>query len=263
MMSQKAFFVSLVLLLSLSACSFSFGSDGSVPELPDLKDIPMPESFTPFSSSEPLTVAANGTGSVSAVPDLAYVSIGVHSEDADAAAAVEQNSQVVNQVRTELEKWGVEAKDIQTSNFSIYQTSPMGYDYNNPEAGKIFAVDNSVQVTIRDLTKVGKILGASVEAGANNIYSITFDVKDKDDLLEKARQKAFKDAEKQANQYASLAGGRLGRIVRVVPVDNYYAPLYSGMGGGGAAENLTNVPISAGQIQVSVSVQVVFELTYP
>jgi len=66
------------------------------------------------------TLGVNGQGQVIAAPDIAYISIGVHSEDANAAAAVAANNAQAQKVMDALKGMGVEDKDLQTTNFSIY-----------------------------------------------------------------------------------------------------------------------------------------------
>ena len=72
-------------------------------------------------------VTVTGTGKVTLTPDIAYINIGVHTENASAKDAVTQNNTQAQAVVTAIKGFGVADKDIQTTNFSIY---PQQYDRN-------------------------------------------------------------------------------------------------------------------------------------
>jgi uncharacterized protein YggE len=208
----------------------------------------------------PRTISVNGNAQVILAPDIAYVSIGVHSEVETAKAAVAANNELTQQVVDAIKGQGVDEKDIQTTNFSVYQQQKVGP--NGEQQGVYFAADNTVYVTIHDLTKIGDILDASVAAGANNIYGITFDVKDKDAAMASGRDQAMADAKAQAEQLASAAGATLGDVQNISYYSNPPTPYYydSKALGGGAAQGATSVPISPGQLTMTVSVSVTYGL---
>ncbi len=208
--------------------------------------------------TQPRLMTVDGQVQVSATPDVAYISIGVHTEDPNAAAAVASNSDQAQRVMDALTAKGIDAKDLQTTNFSIYPQDE--YDQEGKKTGTRFVVDNTVYVTLRDLTKVGEVLGAAVEAGANSIYGITFDVADKTSMLAGARDQAIAEARKQAEEMAKAAGVSLGAVQSINFYNNIPVPMYDnkvvraeGMGGG-------SPPISAGQLTFSVNVTLTFEI---
>jgi uncharacterized protein YggE len=131
-----------------------------------------------------------------------------------------------------------------------------------PSGEKIYAVDNTVYVTVRDLTKLGDLLDTAVQAGANNINSVQFDVAEKDEALKQARAEAVKDAEAQAQSLAQAAGLSLGEIQSISFFDVQPYPLFDGKGGGGMAAEAAAaaVPIQPGQLTFTVSVNVTYEL---
>ena len=178
------------------------------------------------------TINVTGNGVVTATPDIGYLNIGVHTEDFDAVDAVNQNNDLTRKVKDALKEYGVEDKDIQTSNFNIYLQAPYSGVQGDPS--KIL-VDNTVLVTVRDLGNLSKMLGEAIRSGANNVYGITFDIVDKSALKDQARTNAMEDAAKQAVQLAALSGGKPGKVVSVTVVTNTNPNLYygAGMGGGG------------------------------
>ena len=212
-----------------------------------------------FGQSQPRTINVTGNAQVILAPDLAYISIGVHSEAESAKVAVATNNSQTQAVIDAIKGQGVDVKDIQTTNFSVYQQekfSPTG-----ESLGIFFMTDNTVYVTMRDITKIGDILDASISAGANSIYGISFDVEDKETALATGRDQAMADAKVQAEELARVAGAILGDVQTISYYSNAPIPIYydnkavqAGVGGGGS------VPISSGQLTYTVSVNVIYGL---
>jgi uncharacterized protein len=215
----------------------------------------------PAASAQPHSLSVTGAGTVSVTPDIAYINVGVHTENADLATSVSQNNTQTQALIDYLKSAGIAADDIQTSNFNVY-TNSQGYDKvtGQPTDAKTFVVDNSVYVTVRDISKIGSLLSAGITAGANNINGITFDLADKSKAFADARQKALADAGSVAAELAKNAGLKLGGIQSISYTNNSSpVPLY-GMGGGGSAQSLTSVPVQPGKTQIAVTVDVIYEL---
>jgi uncharacterized protein YggE len=210
---------------------------------------------TPAAEGRVLNV--NGSAQVSLAPDIAYIYIGVTTEDANAATAVEQNNTQVTNVINSLKANGIPEQDIQTSNFSIYVTPK--YTPEEQPAESTFTVANTVHVTLRDLDQIGELLGTVVQAGSNQINGIQFDVADKTAALAEARKQALENSRGLAEELAEAAGVSLGQIKSI----NYYGSNYPvavqferdmpAMAAGG-------VPISTGQLSLTVDVNVVYEI---
>jgi uncharacterized protein YggE len=125
---------------------------------------------------------------------------------------------------------------------------------------RVYSVDNTVYVTVRELDKLGDLLDTVVAAGANTVNSIQFDVADKDSALKQARADAVKNAGVQAQELADAAGVKLGDIQSIGFYDSAPYPVFDGKGGGGAATEAAAVPIQAGQLTFTVTVNVTYEL---
>ncbi len=212
-----------------------------------------------FGQAQPRTINVTGNAQVILSPDIAYISIGVHTEAPTAKDAVANSNTQTQAVIDAIKGQGVEAKDIQTTNFSVYQQTKIGP--NGETQGVYFSTDNTVYVTMHDLTKIGAILDASIAAGANSIYGITFDVQNKDAATQSGRDEAMADAQAQAEQLAKAAGASLGAVQSISYYSNSPTPVYydnkaapAGVGGGGS------VPISSGQMTLIVSVNVVYAI---
>jgi uncharacterized protein YggE len=226
----------LVLALALSACAPAAGN-----------------------AAQPRTLSVTGTGTVSVAPDIAYINIGVHTEEDLAASAVANNSAQTQKVIDALKAAGIADEDIRTSNFSIYASSR--YGVNGEPLGTFYAVDNTVYVTVRNLGSLGSTLDAVVQAGANSVNSIQFDVQDKSGPLSEARALAVKAARAQAEELAAAAGVSLADVQSVSYYESYPAPVYDYFGrggGGGGAEAAMSVPITPGQYQITASVSLTY-----
>lgn len=245
MKNKTLFFISILVIASLlSAC----GSNATQ---------------NPNQQYRSLYINGNGTADIS--PDIAYVNIGVHTEAATAVTAVAMNNTQSQKVLDALVELGVLSKDLRTSNFSIatlQKTDPQ----TGVVTGTVYAVDNNIIVTVRDLPKLGDLLDKSIQAGANYINNVQFDLSDNSAALKSARTDAMKDAVKQAEEIAKAAGIKLGDIQNI----SYYesVPFFSGVsnymdygkGGGGGMRESVSVPVNPGQITITASVSITYAI---
>ena len=206
------------------------------------------------------TLSAAGTGTAYLTPDIAYVYLGVHTEKLTAAEAVAENNTQTETVIQALTDFGIDAKDIRTTNFSIWPMDKYDPASGMPTGEKTYAVDNTVYVTVRDLETLGDLLDTVVQAGANTVQSIQFDVADKDEALKTARADAVKDATEKAQELAAAAGVELGELQSVSFPDSQNYPIFDGRGGGGGAAEAATVPIQPGQLTFTVTVNVSYEI---
>ena len=238
MKTKSVLFTTLALLAILvSACAPAAGGSATTPSL-----------------------SVTGTGTAYLVPDIAYIYLGVHTELPSASEAVTANNAQTETMIQALTEFGIDAKDIRTTNFSIYP-----FDKYDPLTGvstgeKYYSVDNTVYVTIRDLTQLGGLLDTVVSAGANTVNSIQFDVADKDTALEQARADAITDAKEKAEELAAVAGVAIGDIQSITFTDSQPYPLFDGRGGGGGGAEAAVVPIQPGQLTFMVSVNVTYAI---
>jgi uncharacterized protein YggE len=184
----------------------------------------------------------------------------VHGENPDVKAAIDENNERAEAVVAALGSMGIAANDIRTTHFNVFPSQQ--YTPEGELKGTTFIVDNAVYVTLRDLDRIGDVLEGAVEAGANNISGIQFDVADKDAALAEARQSAVAIARDLAEELAAAAGVTLGQIQSI----NYFGggvpplPLYEARGGGGMDMAAASVPISTGQLTFTVDVNVVYAI---
>jgi uncharacterized protein len=206
------------------------------------------------------TMNVNGAGLVYLTPDIAYINVGVHTEMPTASEAVTESNAQTTKVIAALTKAGIDPKDIRTTNFSIWPSQQ--YAPDGTVSGTVYMVDNTVYVTVRKLDKLGDLLDTVVKAGANSINSIQFDVADKTAAMKEARAEAVKNAKEQAQELADAAGVTLGQITNIAFYDSVPSPVVDafGKGGGALASADVAVPIQPGQMTLTVTVSVTYEL---
>lgn len=159
-----------------------------------------------------VTVAASGT--VTAVPDMARISTGVMSEAATAREALTRNSESMAKLIAGLKANSIEPKDIQTSSFHVEPR------YTNPKEGQVAVIDgyrvvNQVEVTARNLDRLGEVLDALVTLGANQMNGLAFDVSKAETLRDDARKDAIANAKRRAELYAAAAGAKVGNVIAI------------------------------------------------
>ena len=217
-----------------------------------------------LSSDYQRTINVDGTGTVKISPDVAYVNIGVQSKAENVKAALDENNRLAANVSEALITLGVAPEDIQTSSFNVYPMQdygPMGMGNEEGQPNTYYQVDNVILVTVRELSNVGQILDNAVQAGANTINSINFDVTNKEEALAKAREDAITAAYTQAEATAKAAGAQLGDILNISTYTNNSAPYYGGKGSDMYAAGVSSeVPVSAGQMSISVTASLTYEL---
>ena len=207
----------------------------------------------------PYTITVNGTGVASAVPDVADIQLGVESTDRDAAEAISSNTMSMNAVMAAIKELGIEDKDIQTLSYNMWVEQVYDRD-GMPTDEMRYHVSNQITVRLRMLDEAGKLLEEALKAGANNVGGITFGVDDTSALESEAREKAIADAEAKAEELAAGFEVRVGKVHQVSEYTSGYDPspssmlMRDGLGGGG------EVPISGGSFNVSVDVQVIFDI---
>jgi len=215
---------------------------------------------TALSSPENVrSMSVNGIGRVKIVPDIATINIGVRTEAEAIAEALDGNTAQANEISRVLQDLGVEEKDIQTSNFNVYPS-----ERYNPMTGQVegryFVVENTVNVTVRDLSSLGTVLNAVVEAGANSIYGITFNVEDRSAAVAEARELAIVDAKAKAEAIAGAAGVQLGEIINISVYEGSTPITFYDAKGGGFAAAEAEVPIAAGTLTITMECNLTYSI---
>lgn len=218
-------------------------------------------SSTRTASSGSTLVTVSAHADARQAPDVAMLSTGVVSLAPDANGAIRRNAEQMARVVASIRAAGIAAKDVQTSGVSL--NPDYAYAANRPPRIKGYYASNTVNVTVRDIGRLGEILDALVATGANQINGPMFDIEDRDAVLDKAREKALAKARARADAYAKRLGLRVTRIVSIDETGGRGAP--QPMHGRGAmveqaAVANASAPIAPGENVLSVTLDVVYEL---
>jgi len=202
-------------------------------------------------------ISVSGTGSVSARPDVAVVSIGVQTQSEEAAAALSQNSGRMQALIDALKKGGVAAGDIQTQflNLRPRYSQPQSRQANGGPVLVGYAAINTVVVRVRKLDTLGSLLDTAVGVGGNRIDSVSFEISNSAEFLRQARDAAWQSAEAKAKQLAALADTDLGPVLSISESSRTPYPVTRGMAMEAAA-----VPVEPGSQSIEVTLDVTWML---
>lgn len=198
---------------------------------------------------------------VQSAPDTAMIGAGVTTRAATATEAMRQNAAAMEKIVARLVAVGIPRKDIQTSNFSL---NPQYQYLREGEPPRFLGYDaaNQVNVTLRRLERVGQTLDALVQAGANNLYGPNFTLEQDQEAKASARRTAFERAQRQATEYARLAGFRGLRLLEVSESLTGHGPVaVVGQAANLTAKDVAATPIEPGRLGIGVRVTVKYEMT--
>ena len=202
-----------------------------------------------------------GTGTASAEPEVAVITFGVELRGDDPASLVDQAAQKIDQAITAAQESGIADGDIQTTGYSLWVENIYNPETGMPTGEVVYHLSHHVQVTLRELDRVGELLADVVEAGANSISGVNFAVEDPEALVEQARQLALEDVTIRAKQMADGLKITLGQPILVMETGGGMPmSMEWGIGGGGGGAQMVAPSISPGAFSVSVNIQVVYEI---
>ncbi|MGF1456026.1 MAG: SIMPL domain-containing protein [Alphaproteobacteria bacterium] len=216
---------------------------------------------TPARADEtPRTLRLTGTGSVSARPDMATLSLGVVTNGDTAKTALSRNSAAMTNVFRVLETNEIPGRDVQTSGFSVrpvFKRQPRGASSGDTAPEIIgYTVRNGVTVSVRNLERVGTLIDALVEDGANEFRGLSFGFADPEPLMDGARRAAAADVRRKAALYAEAMDVTLGPIRSINEQSSGRPRAMSA----GLMRTEAAVPVAAGESELSMTLSVVYEL---
>ena len=224
-------------------------------------------------------ISVVGYGKASAPPDIARSSIGVEVRGADVQQATADATARMNAVTAAIKALGIADKDLRTHNFSIgFEQEPVPPPQPLPAETRAapgaaatataapapaaprgyYRVSNMLEVTIRDLNAIGKVLQAATAAGANNVWGINFEIDNTDALKVQARAEAIKRAQQAAAELAQLAGVKVGKVISISEGET------DGARGGPVLMSMRaaneDVPIERGEMTINYAVRVLYDV---
>ena len=208
------------------------------------------------------TISVAGQGEIKAAPDTVLVSFAVETTAARAGDAAAENAKRSGAVSAAV-KALLEAKDTVTT--TRYALEPR---YETPKPGEVrepriagYVARNEVQVESHKIDAIGALIDAATAAGANRISGLQFSLSQRGEVQRTALEKAGADARAQAESVAKGLGVRIKGVVSAttstapIPVPRYFEPRVMA-----AAEARVPTTIEPGEVNVSVTLQVTYEI---
>jgi len=206
-------------------------------------------------------IRVSGEAVVSAKPDQAQVAIGVVTQAATAQAAAAQNAQQLETTLKALRAALGAGADIKTISYSVTPNYQYPREGGNPTI-KGYTASNTVQVKTGDLNQVGKIIDTATQAGANQVQSLQFTLKDEAAVRAQALREAAAKARAEADALASALGVKITRILLAEEAGSpIVRPYMADMAmRAGAAAPPPPTPIEPGAIEVRATVTLTVEI---
>jgi uncharacterized protein YggE len=203
-------------------------------------------------------VTVSGDSIVQAQPDTAIVTVSVVTQGKRAIDAQQENAAKSDAVVRALKAAAGAGAEVKTSGYSLQPQRV--YRENQPPTITGYEARNSVTVTLSDLTKVGAVIDATAQAGANDIAGISFTLRRDRPARDEALAQATQEAMGKARVIAQALGGRLARIVEVQEEGTIRppVPVYEKMEMTRMAAAQT--PIEVGSLEITSRVQLIAEV---
>jgi uncharacterized protein YggE len=164
-------------------------------------------------SSRVTKVIVAGDSIVQAQPDTAIITISVVTQAKQAIEAQQQNAAKSDLVVKTLKAAAGAGAEIKTSGYSLQPQRV--YKEGQPPTISGYEARNSVTVTLSDLSKVGSVIDASAQAGANDITGISFTLRQDRVARDRALQEATREAVSKAQVIAQTLNGKVVRVIEV------------------------------------------------
>lgn len=167
-------------------------------------------------ATAPAVITVTGQGRSTAAPDMATETFTIATNADSAAAATGDNNNRYNRFLKAVEGLGVAHADIRTTGFNVSYNPPP-----QPQPGQMppqppqrygYFVNRSIEVTLHNLTLVGKVIDGAVASGVTDIGGVSYGISDRRGQFQRALRDAVSDARSQAEAMAAAAGLHVVRV---------------------------------------------------
>lgn len=211
----------------------------------------------PLRAQDRAELTVTGVGTVDVEPDMAIITLGVTKEGDDVAVVMDAVSDSATRLIARMEGFGIDARDVQTSRLNLSPLWSNG-SLSGKRAISGYQASNAITIRLRDLDKLGEVLRAALEDGANQMNGLQFALQTPAPVEDEARKLAVKDAQAQAQLYADAADVCLGRLLQM-----HEPGVVAGPAPMAAFARESAVPIAAGELGVSRQVTMTFAIHPP
>ena len=232
--------------------------------------------YIPTQSSQSNSLVQTGinvqaNSSISVPADLVSFNIKVKSRKKTVTEARENTAIYVKKVIAAIKKINISEDDIQTTSFNIYPETRWiekkdDFGVYSESTTIAYSVENSINVIVRNLDDLGKVIDEVTIAGEDQIQinSINFSVSNINSYEKKLRETAAITAKNKAQTYVESLGLKLGNLSYIseisspVTTPNYAPRMEMAMSADSQYTPSTFIP---GNIEISISIQANFEIS--
>ena len=171
----------------------------------------------------PTRVVVTGDSLVQERPDTAVITVAVVTQNRSALAAQQENATKTEAVVRAVRQAAGQGAEVETSGYNLQPQ----YTYRENQTPLIqsYVAQNSVTVTMSDLTKVGAVIDAAAAAGANQVSGLSFTLRQDKAARQRALAEATREALSKAQTLATVLGGRVVRVVEVSEAGSVSRPV--------------------------------------
>lgn len=203
------------------------------------------------------TIVVSGTGRVAVEPDIADLRLGVAISRPTVDAARSEAARLMDAILGAVHRAGVTREDVRTALLSVQPR----YDYRESRAPALtgYELANVVEVTVRDLTKLGDVVDGTLAAGATSMDGLSFRVAEPAPAEAEARRRAMAEARARADVLADAAGLTIEGVVDIVEGSPARPPIpYPKAERMALAAADASTPVEGGSLEVAVTVTVTY-----
>lgn len=202
-------------------------------------------------------ITVSGEGKISVMPDRAVLKFGIQNSGKEASEVKNLNDETVDKVLKYIKKFGIATTDYKTTQVSLRKE----YDYEKKK--HFYKAVQSIQITLKDLTKYDELMAGLVDTGINNIDNVEFKSSKIEEHQSNARKLAIQDAKKKAEDYVSVLNQKVGKAIMIT--DNsqpIYPPMYKNVVYAAMASDAGSAreTVAIGEIEITTNVNVSFLL---
>jgi uncharacterized protein YggE len=203
-------------------------------------------------------VTVTGDSIISVQPDTAILTVAVVTQGRSALDAQQTNANQSDAVVRALKNAAGANAEVKTSGYSLQPIRV--YKEGQPPTITGYEARNSVTVIMSDLTKVGPVIDATAQAGANDVTGISFTLRRDRAARDQALAEATREAVSKAQVIATALGGRVTRIVEVQEEGVAMPrPIYEGQMQL-MSRTAAPTPIEVGKLDITSRVQLIAEI---
>lgn len=204
-------------------------------------------------------LSTSGRATVTRTPDTAEVSVGVVTTAKTSLDAQDLLNRQMDRVTNQVKAIALAGLTIQTQGLNLQPEFEPMHQSTPEKMPRIIGYRASITINIRtsEPKRVGAVVDAAINAGANQIYGISFFLKDDAEAQREAVANAAKDARAKVEAMAGAMGLKVVRILNATTNTSMARPMFQNMAMMAEAAPMRSVaatPVEIGESSVYAEV---------